>query len=141
MPQNNSTILALDVGDIRVGVAMARSDVRLPVAVTTLLRAEPAFWQQLTGLLQEHQVSQLVLGLPRGLDGQETAQTASVRAFAAELATYTDLPLRWQDEALTSVKAESALNQAGKPYSKADIDSLAACYILSDYIDSQRVSA
>ena len=136
-----SNLLALDVGDERVGIALARADVRIPVPVATLLRSEPAFWEQLSDIVSRHDVSQLILGLPRGLDGQETAQTAATRVFSDELARRTGLPIQWQDEALTSVKAEDMLKNTGKPYSKSDIDALAACYILSDYMETLKVTA
>ena len=136
-PPNN--ILAVDVGSIRVGVALTRAGISIPVALKTLSRAEADFWQQLLNLIQEHDVGQLVIGLPRGLDGQETAQTGLVRAFGQELATHTTLPIEWQDEALTSVKAETTLKNSAKPYNKADIDALAACYILEDYLNSRPV--
>lgn len=137
MPQNNT--LGIDVGSMRVGLALARADVNIPIVLDTLLREDADFWQQLVRLIAQHDVKQIVLGLPRGLDGQETAQTGLVRLFAQELATHTCLPLAWQDEALTSIKAETVLKQSAKPYKKADIDALAACYILEDYLDSKPV--
>lgn len=136
-----SNILALDIGDKRVGIALARADVRVPVPVATLVRSEPAFWDQLSELVSQHDVNQIVLGLPRGLNGQETGQTVATRAFGDELMKRLALPVHWQDEALTSVKAESVLRKTSKPYSKGDIDALAACYILSDYMETQKVAA
>lgn len=136
-----SNLLAMDIGDERVGIAMARSEVRVPVPLTTLLRSEPAFWEKLTDIIGTHDISKVILGLPRNLNGQETAQTSATRVFGAELTRRTGLPVLWQDEALTSVKAEAVLKNTGKPYNKADIDALAACYILSDYIDNPRVIA
>jgi putative holliday junction resolvase len=76
----------------------------------------------------------LVLGLPRGLDGQETAQTKSVRAFGAELEQALHIPLYWQDEAVTSHQAEEELQARGKPYRKEDIDALSATFILEDFM-------
>lgn len=135
-----SNILALDVGEVRVGVALARAEVQIPVVLTTLQRQAEDFWEQLTAMIIEHAAGQLVIGLPRGLDGQETAQTAYVRSFADELASRISLPMVWQDEAVTSVKAEESLKSTNKPYEKADIDALAACFILSDYLDSARIT-
>lgn len=134
---NNS--LGLDVGEVRVGVAMARSDLRIPVPLTTLSRKANDFWEQVQNLIKHNDIGEIIIGLPRGLDGQETAQTASARAFGTELASYTTIPLKWQDEALTSVKAEDTLIKSGKPYIKTDIDALAACYILNDYIETNGV--
>lgn len=132
-----SSILGLDVGEKRVGVALLRSSPRIPVALTTLERTAEHFWQQLTDLLDEHNVEKIVIGLPRGLDGQETAQTEAARAFADELRQHTTLPRIWQDEALTSVNAEAALQATGKPYNRGDIDATAAQLILSDYMEQE----
>ncbi len=136
MPANN--ILCLDVGEKRVGVALVRSAVRIPVMLQTLERQADDFWQQLTSLIKEYEVNDLVLGLPRGLEGQETGQTKYVRTFAEELTGYTALPIYWQDEALTSVKATSILDSSGKPYTKGDVDAMAASLILADYLETER---
>lgn len=135
-----SNTLALDIGDERVGVALAHGDVRIAVPQATLQRKAPDFWQQLQEIIAKNNIAELVLGLPRGLDGQETAQTQSARAFGDELAAITDLQIHWQDEALTSVKAEGILRAQGKPYQKGDIDALAASLILTDYLETNKVS-
>ena len=137
----NNNLLALDVGSVRVGVAICVRDVVIARPLITLNRQDNDFWQQLIKLIADHSIGALVVGLPRGLDGQETDQTRSVRGFALELAEHTALPQHWQDEALTSVKAEEALRQRGGAYQKSDIDALAASYILSDYLQEQGVVA
>lgn len=131
-----SNTLALDIGERRVGVALARGDIQIAVPLTTLLRWSDEFWDDLKDAILKNDISHLVLGLPRGLDGQETAQTKATQAFGAELASKFDLPITWQDEALTSVKAESILRAQGKPYNKGDIDALAASLILTDYLET-----
>ncbi len=129
-------LLALDVGEKRVGVALVRSDVRVPVLLTTLQRQSLDFWETLMSVLTKHEIHEVVIGLPRGLEGQETAQTKLVREFAAEFATHSSLPVHWQDEALTSVQAKSILSGHGKPYEKADVDAMAASLILADYMET-----
>lgn len=133
----SNSVLALDVGSKRVGLAIVRDGVTIAQPLTTLQREDRDFWQQLQGIVQEQSPETLVVGLPRGLDGQETPQTAAVRHFVDELATYTALPVIWQDEALTSVKAKETLQARGVPYDKAEVDALAATYILTDYIEEQ----
>lgn len=128
-----SSILALDVGAARIGVARASSVARLAEPVGAV-NHDDQVWRQLAELCQTHNAEALVVGLPRGMNGQETAQTATVRQFVDQLARHTDIPIQLQDEAVTSVKAEAELNRRGKPYSKADIDALAATYILDDYL-------
>lgn len=138
MPANN--LLALDVGEKRVGVALARADVRVPVVLETLERQASDFWQKLASVIKQHDIEEVVIGLPRGLDGQETAQTAHVQAFAREFASKFSQPFIYQDEALTSVQAENILSAGGKQYAKTDIDALAASLILSDYLETEKVT-
>jgi len=132
-----SSIIALDIGEKRVGVAVATHDLAVARPLITLDRQAEDFWQQLTKLVSEHQTEQIVIGLPRGLEGQDTAQTRATQAFGEELAKHSKLPITWQDEALTSVKAEESLKMQGKLYNKSDVDALAASYILSDYLEEQ----
>lgn len=132
--------LALDIGEKRVGVALARSDIQIAMPLTTLQMQSDDFWAELQDVVTKNEVGQLVLGLPRGLDGQGTDQTRAAQAFGVELASKIGLPVIWQDEALTSVKAESILKSQGKPYQKGDIDALAASLILTDYLETHRLS-
>ncbi len=127
------TILGLDIGERRIGVASAHLQALFPHPLTTL--ADPqTFIADIVALCISERVAAVVAGLPRGLSGQETAQTAWVRQFAAEIQEKLTVPVYFTDEAVTSEKAESELKQRGKPYEKGDIDALAATYILEDYI-------
>lgn len=132
-PDPAGTILALDVGDKRVGVARASLVARLPAPLATLQRGT-GFFEQLQQLIAEERAVALVVGLPRGLDGQETGQTKITRSFVDELQEQTDLPVHLQDEALTSRKASKELEANGQPYQRGDIDALAAAYILEDFL-------
>jgi putative transcription antitermination factor YqgF len=78
----------------------------------------------------------MVVGLPRGLDGQETSQTTYSRQFADELGQHLGQTVKivLQDEAVTSAKAIAELDAAKKHYAKGDVDALAATYILEDYL-------
>lgn len=129
----SSAILALDVGEVRIGVALADAELRFPNPLTTLDN-NAKVWEKLGKLIDDNEVKTVVIGLPRGLDGQETAQTQSTRSFIAEFRANFTVPIETQDEALTSVKAEAELEARGKPYKKTDVDALAATYILEDYL-------
>jgi len=133
MNSHHSAVLALDVGERRIGVALADLHARLPAPLTTLKRSESTF-DDIHQLIDQHDVGILVIGLPRGLDGQHTAQTMVVEAFKAELERTLSIPVYWQDEALTSRLAEEELRARGRPYKKADIDALSATYILEDFL-------
>lgn len=128
-----STILALDVGGVRIGVAMADMEVRFANPLTTLVNDE-TIWQELQAIIDNNGVQAVVVGLPRGLEGQETAQTKVSEAFIEQVRANLGLPVYAQDEAATSIKAEQELKSRGKPFAKGDIDALAATYILEDYL-------
>jgi putative Holliday junction resolvase len=134
MAQNpNSSILALDIGAVRVGVALAHKATRFANPLTTL-EHDQDIYDAIAKLCKQHDVSELACGLPRGMQGQDTAQTAYARDFAAKLPAILDIPVYLIDEALTSNKAEAELKSRGKPYAKGDVDALAATYILEDYL-------
>ncbi len=129
-----SHYLALDVGEKRIGVALAHHAARLAHPYTTLENS-PAVFREVQSIVERETVGIVVIGLPRGLSGQETAQTATVRAFGQQLATHLEtVPIAWQDEALTSKKAEAELRQRKRQWKKGEVDALAASYILEDYL-------
>lgn len=129
----SSSILALDVGQRRIGVAAADSAARLAHPLTTLIN-EGDITGKIGALIDEHNAKELVVGLPRGLDGQQTGQSKYTEAFVRQLRQKISVPIHLQDEAVTSRQAEAELKSRGKPYAKADIDALAATYILEDYL-------
>lgn len=130
------SLIALDIGEARIGVARANMLAKLATPLMTIKNDESVF-DTLSGLLKKNDAAAIIVGLPRGMESQETAQTKSVEAFVNKLRNHTSLPIYWQDEALTSKKAEDELKTRGKPYGKEDIDSLSATYILEDFIGSQ----
>ena len=78
-------ILALDVGDRRVGVALADSQIKIAVPYGYLERSDKII-QQITELMLDHDIDTLVIGYPRNQSGEATKQTESVEQFAEELA-------------------------------------------------------
>lgn len=133
----SQVLLGLDVGQKRIGVAIGNTEVALASPLTTLDHTD-TIYSTIQQLAEREGAAALVVGLPRGLDGQDTAQTAAVTDFVSQLLTTFDIPINWQDEAVTSVQAEAELQARGKPYVKSDIDALAATYILQDYLDAHR---
>lgn len=130
----HKSVLGLDVGNKRVGVAAASLAARLPRPVTTLERNDN-FFKDLDDIIREEDAGVLIVGLPRNLEGAHTGQTRSAEAFTEELREHTSLAVEMQDEALTSKQAEKELENRGKPYNRGDIDALAATYILQDWLD------
>lgn len=133
MTQTTSTILALDVGEKRIGVASANVIAQIASPLTTLQRSDHSA-DDIKQLLIDQHAKALVIGLPRGLDGQRTAQTQIIEDFGRELERVVAIPVYWQDEAVTSRQAEQELRSRGKPYSKDAIDALSATYILEDFM-------
>jgi putative holliday junction resolvase len=127
-------VLALDVGGRRVGIAVASNIARLPQPLLTLDRTKVDVFESVKELIDQNDVKLLVVGLPRDMNGQETAQTTEVRNFADQLTDKLNMEVEFQDEAVTSIMAEEQLIAKGKPYSKEDIDMLAACQILEDWL-------
>ena len=125
-------ILALDVGDRRVGVALADSQIKIAVPYGYLERSDKII-QQITELMLDHDISILVIGYPRNQSGEATKQTESVEQFAKKLAEIEiDADLVFQDESLSSVEAERRL---GRVKDKGEIDAEAASIILQDYLE------
>ena len=119
--------LGVDVGAARVGIARGNSAARLAQPLKTVEAKEAV--NEIKLLAQDLPADGLVIGLPRGLDGQETEQTKAVRHWANKLKGQISLPLYWQDEALTSHQADAIKSELGS-------DASAAAIILQDFLDS-----
>lgn len=122
-------ILGLDVGMKRTGIARASNVARLAEPLVTVPTKDTA--KKLAELNKAGQVEAVAIGLPRNLKNEDTDQTKWVRQWVDELKNKTDLPLYWQDEALSTVEAEAA-----KGVKKGDKDSLSAAVILQDFLNT-----
>jgi putative Holliday junction resolvase len=127
-------MLGVDFGSKRIGVAKGDDDRRIAQPLVTLTGEEPL--EHLRKLVKSEEAKLVVIGLPRGLDGQETEQTAKARNFAKMVETELAISVELQDEAGTSGVAEDRLKASGRAYEAADIDAEAACIILQDYLDN-----
>ncbi len=134
----SNSVLALDVGSARIGVAVASLSARLPQPLTTLPNNDDVF-DRLEAIVKDEGVTVLVVGLPRGLEGQSTGQTKDTTAFTEQLKSRFSLPVHLQDEALTSQQATAELEARGKDYKREDVDALAAVYILGDWLGENTV--
>lgn len=125
--------MALDVGEKRIGVALADTAVAIAIPYDTV-EVDGTEIDQIVKLVAEESISTLVVGYPRNQSGEATAQTAYVEQFVDKLP---ELPVElvYQDESLTSVHAEERLKSQKKPYTKGDIDKTAASIILQDYLE------
>ena len=129
-------ILGLDVGEKRIGVALA--DGLLAIPLTVLDRAgEESDMEKLLALAREHGVERVVVGLPRSMNGSIGRQAEKVLAFSGALAQHVDIPVDTWDERLSTVAAERMLLDAGmkREKRKGKRDAMAAAIILQAYLD------
>jgi putative holliday junction resolvase len=133
MLKTRTNIIALDMGERRIGVARANLIARLPEPLSVLNNSESVL-SDIRALVDTEDAAAVVVGLPRGMNGQYTAQTVEVEEFIDKLKNQLDIPVYAQDETLTSVKAEKELNAKGRKFEKGMIDALSASYILDDFL-------
>lgn len=129
----NKSIVALDVGEARIGVALADTAVKIAVPFGAL-EVDGTEFKEIARLVVDQGADTIVVGYPRNQSGEPTAQTAAVEAFAAQLNDMAS-EVVFQDESLTSVIAEQRLQARGGTYTKSDIDAEAAVIILQDYLE------
>jgi len=130
---NSQSIVALDVGEKRIGVAVADTSIRIAVAYDTI-DVDGNELEAITRVIVSEGADTIVIGYPRNQAGEPTAQTRFVEKFATGLKD-TIKNIVFQDESLTSVLAEDRLKSYKKPYTKGDIDAQAAAIILQDYLE------
>jgi putative Holliday junction resolvase len=124
-------VLAIDHGNARAGVALSDPTETI---IRPLDVVEPPDPEEIARIAVAEGAELIVVGLPVSLDGTEGEQAATARAFAAELAAATELPVETYDERLTTrMAAETARAGAG-----AAPDSIAAAHLLEGYLLSRR---
>ncbi|HEX8672393.1 MAG TPA: Holliday junction resolvase RuvX [Longimicrobium sp.] len=139
--------LALDYGERRIGVAVSDPTRTIATLLPTLQRrmGKRPPWPEIQRIIAEREVDEAVIGLPLELSGEESAWTAEVRAFGAELERRTQLPVHWMDERMTSIIAERNVRGSGLKKSqreeKGRIDAEAAALILEGFLTLRRNQA
>ena len=131
--------LAVDWGDVRIGVAACDADGVLAYPLTTV-RAGPEELAVLAGLVAEHAPLEVLVGLPRSLDGRERAAADPARERAGRLAAAVGVPVRLVDERLTTVTASRRLRAGGRTarQQRAVVDAAAAAAILEQGLAFER---
>ena len=133
-------ILCLDMGDVRIGVAV--SD---PLGISTngieirISKGAEADARYFTAMAASLGVEKIVVGLPLNMDGTEGDRAQKARDFGSLLAEISGLPVDYEDERLTTVEAEEMLIEAGlsREERKKVIDKVAAEIILRSYLNRQ----
>jgi len=132
----DESLLCLDVGTVRIGVARANTVAKIAEPLKTVTNNNEVV-TVLQQIIADEQATTVVVGLPQNRNQEDTAQTRFVRDFVRKLQPEVSAELVFQDEAESSIKAEARLRQLKKPYRKADIDAQAATLILQEYIEEQ----
>ena len=133
--------LALDIGEVRVGIAVsdASGSVAMPVKV---LPAQEVLSCARTFrlLIEDYEPDVLVCGLPQTLAGEEGPQAARIRAAAERISRVTNLPVAFTDERLSSREAKHILREQGltERSMRGKVDMVAASLFLQTWLDEQR---
>ena len=132
-------ILAIDHGTKRIGIAVS-DELKMIAQPLEYIPAEPFadFLSRLNKLLREKQVEQILVGMPRNMDGSYGPAAAKVQEFVTALRGAITAPIRTWDERLTSVQANRLLIQGNvrREKRKEKVDKMAAAILLQSYLDS-----
>ncbi|MFC1974587.1 Holliday junction resolvase RuvX [Chloroflexota bacterium] len=133
--------LGLDVGDKRIGVALSDPGGILASPLTIINREDDrADIEAITSIINQHEVGQIVVGLPRSMDGSLGQQAEKVETFTQKLRDCTEVPVTFRDERLTTVLARRLMQAASTKKTKKRVrdDAIAAALILQGYLDEAR---
>ena len=136
----NMRVMALDVGDKTIGIAISDALLLTAQSRPTIRRKDlQSDLETLRRLAAENEVHEIVIGQPLHMDGRESPQSQKVARFAEEVRKVLDLPIVFWDERLTSFEAEQHLEQMGLNWRQRrdQVDKIAAMIILQNYLDSR----
>ena len=135
-------VMAIDYGDAHTGVAISDLTGLLAGYTDTIhTRRQEQVLARLGELIGEYGVTELVLGLPKNMDGSEGPRAEKSRAFREVLAAAFGLPVALWDERRTTIDAHNILAGSGKNAKKrkATVDAVAASLILEGYLTRRRL--
>jgi putative holliday junction resolvase len=133
-------VLGLDLGDVRIGVAISDDDRRMAVPLGTVQTGAPADLMAIAKLVEEHAATAVVVGLPLSMTGERGPAAVKADSFAGALRSFLLVPVELHDERLSTVEAERALRQAGVDGRdrRKVVDRSAATVILQAWLDQRR---
>jgi putative holliday junction resolvase len=132
--------VGIDVGDVRIGVAVSDPDGMLATPLETVAAGRDALGR-LAAIVAEHEAIECVVGLPLSLSGREGPAAVKVRTFAAGLRdAIAPVPVRLVDERMSTMTADGQLRESGRSGAgkRAIIDQAAATVILQAALDAER---
>jgi putative Holliday junction resolvase len=130
--------LGVDVGRVRIGLALADDVIRTARPLRTVARrADAATLAEIAGAAREYEVERAVVGLPLNMDGTEGDAARHARAFSAKLAAALGVPVDLFDERLSTFEAETRLRDQGISAKdrRSRVDAEAAAVILQGWLD------
>lgn len=134
-------VLALDIGEKRIGVAVSDPSGTVATPVTVLSAAAVlGDGRDLVRLIEDYEVELVLVGLPLSMDGEEGPQAKRVRGSAARLAGFLRVPIEFTDERLSSTQASKAMQASGASSreQRGRLDMVAASLFLQSYLDARR---
>ena len=133
--------LGLDVGDVRIGVAVSDPTGTVVEPLTTIRTGtRAAAIEKIAELVEQECVGEVVVGTPVSLDGEVGPQARKIRAFTDLLAERISKPVRMWDESYSSLTADRIMGESGvgRRKKKGKRDSVAAAVILREYLQGTR---
>lgn len=133
--------MSLDVGDKRIGIALSDPMGILASPLAIIERtSETEDVEKIVSLINQHQVKEIIIGLPLSLKGDVGEQAEKVHVFVDHLTQHTGIPLILRDERLSTVSANRLMREARTKKTKQKIpdDAFAAALILQSYLDETR---
>ena len=131
-------IIAFDIGDKRIGVAVSDPFGEYAMPVETYWRTKNFTHdvEQIVKIAEARFVGTIVCGLPVNFDGSESVQTVKTMRFIEAMREKTKIPIELEDERFTTLQAHEILIQEGvrREKRKNNVDSIAASYILDTYL-------
>ncbi len=134
-------VLGLDLGVVRIGVAISDPERRLAVSVGTVqVGRPPGEMRAIADLVAEHGAVMVVMGEPVSMDGSRGTRASHAASFAEALRAFLDVPVVLHDERLSTVEAERSLREAGVTgrRRRSVVDAAAAQIILQAWLDGAR---
>ena len=136
-----SRILAIDFGERRIGLAISDELGLIARGLSTFQKEEDKdFILHLKGMVDENEIEQIVVGLPKMMDGTLGEGAEQVKKFAEDIKEKLGIPITLWDERLSSVQSERILREMGEKYTrkKEKVDQLSAVLILQSYLDYRK---
>ena len=141
MEKSYYRIMALDYGEVRIGVAMTDLLQMIASPFETYIRKDiQSDINHMCSLIKDNSVKLVVVGLPLNMDGTEGDRAQKTRQFVDLLKEKSNVEFIFQDERLSSVEAEEILIEGGmkRKDRKVTIDKIAAAIILESYLNSRK---